>query len=88
MKFVHFWRMAVKELSLSEKIYYRDLLEKLSAWQSLMEKYPEFVLIQQILESEIPAKSKGDMSQTNNSSSAVHMKLHYSLPDELSSFIR
>ena len=88
MKFVNFWRIAIKQLSLPEKICYRDLIEKLSAWQSLMEKYPEFALIQRLLESEIPDETKEDMSRTNNSSPEVYMKLHHSLPDKFPSFIR
>ena len=84
MKFVHFWRTAVKELSLSEKKYYRDMLEKISEWQSLMEQYPEFKLIRKILESEIPSETNEDLSQEHISASSLAMKSLCSLKNDFS----
>ncbi len=53
MKSVKFWRMAVKQLSTTERMFFRDAIRTLLAWQILKEEYLELDLIMRILESEI-----------------------------------
>ncbi len=54
MKSVKYWKMATKELSLTEQMFFRDAIKTLLAWQALKEEYLELDLIMRILESEIP----------------------------------
>ena len=54
MKPVKFWKMAIKQLSLTEKMFFRDALKTLLEWQVLKGEYLELDLIMRILESEIP----------------------------------
>jgi hypothetical protein len=53
MRSIKFWRMAVKELSLTERMFFRDAIKTLFAWDVLKGEYPELDLIMRILESEI-----------------------------------
>jgi hypothetical protein len=53
MKSIKFWQMAAKQLSLTEKMFFRDAIKTLLEWQVLKEEYLELDLIMRILESEI-----------------------------------
>lgn len=53
MKSVKFWKMAAKELSMTEQIFYRDAIKTLFAWEVLRDEYPDLDLIMRILESEV-----------------------------------
>ena len=53
MRSIKFWRMAVKELSLTERMFFRDAIKTLFAWDVLKGEYPDLDLIMRILESEI-----------------------------------
>jgi len=53
MKSVKFWKSAAKQLSLTEKMFFRDAIKTLLEWQVLKEEYLELDLIMRILESEI-----------------------------------
>ena len=53
MKSVKFWQMAAKQLSWTEKMFFRDAIKTLLQWQILKEEYLELDLIMRILESEI-----------------------------------
>jgi hypothetical protein len=53
MKSVKFWKMAAKELSLTEQMFFRDAIKTLLAWEVLKEEYQELDLIMRILDSEI-----------------------------------
>lgn len=48
-----FWQIAVKELSLTERIFYRDVIQTLMEWQIMKEEFGELNLIKKILDSEI-----------------------------------
>ncbi len=53
MKFVNFWRMQALELSLSERMFFRDAIRTLQAWEIVNKEYAELDLIRKILETEI-----------------------------------
>jgi hypothetical protein len=53
MKFVTFWRMQALELSLSERMFFRDAIRTLQAWEIVKKEYAELELIRKILETEI-----------------------------------
>jgi hypothetical protein len=53
MKSVKFWQMAAKQLSWTEKMFFKDAIKTLLQWQILKEEYLELDLIMRILESEI-----------------------------------
>jgi len=53
MKSVKFWQMAAKQLSSTEKMFFRDAIKTLLQWQILKEEYLELDLIMRILDSEI-----------------------------------
>jgi hypothetical protein len=57
MKSVKFWKMATGQLSLNEKMFFRDTIKTLLEWRALKEEYLELDLIMRILESEIPIAS-------------------------------
>ena len=58
MRSIKFWRMAVKELSLTERMFFRDAIKTLFAWDVLKGEYPELDLIMRILESEIRLRTQ------------------------------
>lgn len=64
MKSIRFWKMEVKQLSLTERIFFCDAIKTLFAWDLIREEYKELDLIKRILESEIrvtdrdPSKGK------------------------------
>ncbi len=53
MKSVKFWRTEIKQLSLTERIFFRDAIQTLFSWEVLKEEYSELDLIMRILNSEI-----------------------------------
>ncbi len=53
MKFVKFWSMQARELSLSERMFYRDAIRTLQAWDIVRKEFGELELIKNILEREI-----------------------------------
>ena len=53
MKSIRFWRMEVQQLTLTERIFFRDAISTLMAWGSLNEEFRELALIRKVLESEI-----------------------------------
>ncbi len=53
MKSVKFWKMEISQLSLSERMFFRDAIRTLQAWPSLNEEYRELDLISRILERDI-----------------------------------
>ncbi len=75
MKFVNFWRMQALELSLSERIFFRDAIRTLQAWEIVNKEYAELDLIKKILETEINVlpvnlteerKDKGEKTSRKN----------------------
>ncbi len=53
MKFITFWRMQALELSLTERMFFRDAIRTLQTWEILKKEYAELELIKKILEAEI-----------------------------------
>jgi hypothetical protein len=53
MKFVTFWRMQALDLSLTERMFFRDAIRTLQAWEIVNKEYAELELIKKILEMEI-----------------------------------
>lgn len=53
MKFVTFWRMQALELSLTERMFFRDAIRTLQAWEIVKKEYADLELIKKILETEI-----------------------------------
>lgn len=66
MKSVKFWRIAVKDLSITERIFFRDVIETLLAWQVLKGECPELEIIKRILESELRLKPVKDKNSDSN----------------------
>ena len=55
MRFAKFWKMQVFDLSLTERMFYRDAIRTLQAWEPLKDEFVELDLIRKMLEAEIPA---------------------------------
>ena len=53
MRFTKFWRMQVFDLSLTERMFYRDAIRTLQAWEPLKDEFVELDLIRKMLESGI-----------------------------------
>lgn len=53
MKSVRFWRGQVKQLSLGERIFYRDTIMTLLQWHAVEKEFFELDIIRRVLESEI-----------------------------------
>ena len=53
MKFITFWKMQALDLSLTERMFFRDAIRTLQAWEIVKKEYAELELIKKILEAEI-----------------------------------
>ncbi len=53
MRFAKFWKMQVFDLSLTERMFYRDAIRTLQAWEPLKDEFVELNLIRKMLEAEI-----------------------------------
>jgi hypothetical protein len=53
MKKVKFWRMEIKQLSLSERMIFTTAMNKLLSWEIFKEEFLELDIIRRLLESEI-----------------------------------
>ncbi len=53
MRFAKFWKMEIFELSLTERIFYRDAIRTLQAWKPLRDEFAELEMIKKMLEEEI-----------------------------------
>jgi hypothetical protein len=58
MRFAKFWKVEIFELSLTERMFYRDAIRTLQAWKPLREKFAELEMIKKMLEEEIPLPSQ------------------------------
>lgn len=56
MKSVNFWKMQIKELSITERIFFRDAILTMLSWEALKGEYLELDLIRRMLESDIRIK--------------------------------
>jgi len=53
MKKVKFWRMEIKQLSLTERMIFTTAMNKLLSWEVFKEEFLELDIIRRLLESEI-----------------------------------
>ena len=53
MRFIKFWKMQALELSLAERIFFRDAIRTLQAWEIINKEYAELDLVKKILDAEI-----------------------------------
>jgi hypothetical protein len=53
MKKIKFWRMEIKQLSLTERMIFTTAMNKLLSWEVFKEEFLELDLIRRLLESEI-----------------------------------
>lgn len=53
MKPVRYWKMEIQQLSISERMFFKDAIRTLLTWDVLKDEYSELALIQKIIESEI-----------------------------------
>jgi hypothetical protein len=58
MKSVHFWKIEIKQLSLSERMFFRDAIRTLQEWPLLNDECLELNVVKRILESEIRLQEK------------------------------
>ncbi len=52
MKSINFWKTEIKQLSLTERMFFKDVIKTLLNWETLRKEYKELDLIRRILESE------------------------------------
>ncbi|MEJ2683800.1 MAG: hypothetical protein P8Z71_05340 [Candidatus Sulfobium sp.] len=53
MKPVRFWKMEIRRLSLTERMFFRDAIKTLLSWDKIGEECIELEVIRRILDSEI-----------------------------------
>ena len=53
MKKVKFWRMEIKQLSLTERMIFTTAMNKLLSWEVFKEEFLELDIIRRLLESEL-----------------------------------
>ncbi|MDA8433829.1 MAG: hypothetical protein M0Z60_12840 [Nitrospiraceae bacterium] len=53
MRFAKFWKVEIFELSLTERMFYRDAIRTLQAWKPLRQEFAELEMIRRMLEEEI-----------------------------------
>jgi hypothetical protein len=64
MKSVRFWRTEVQQLSLMERMFFKDVIKTLLTWKVLKKEYLELDLIRRILESEIQINTQEEKAHT------------------------
>ncbi len=82
MKFVTFWRMQALELSLSERMFFRDVIRTLQTWEIVNKEYAELDLIRKILETEInvlPVNQAAERKDKRNSNPQKDQNSHHAL---------
>jgi len=73
MKSLKFWRMQIQELSPSERMFYKDVIDTLLAWSVLKEECMELIILKRMLESEIYISSRNDRKEEVRPDSAVSL---------------
>jgi len=63
MKSLKFWKMQIQLLSLSERMFYKDVIDTLLAWKVLKEECLELIILKRMLESEIHVSGQADMKE-------------------------
>ncbi len=66
VKFITFWRMQALDLSLTERMFFRDAIRTLQAWEIVKKEYAELDLIKKILETEIKILSVNPLEEEAN----------------------
>jgi len=61
MKPLKFWRMQIQQLSLSERIFYKEVIKTLLTWGVLKRECLELNILQKMLESESNVTSQNDI---------------------------
>ncbi|MBE0425151.1 MAG: hypothetical protein IBX72_00690 [Nitrospirae bacterium] len=64
MKSVRFWKTEVQQLSLMERMFFKDVIKTLLNWEVLKKEYLELDLIRRILESEIQISTQEEKADT------------------------
>jgi hypothetical protein len=73
MKSIKFWKMQIRMLSLSERMFYKDVIDTLMAWKVLKEECLELIILKRMLESEIHVSGQADMKEEKRPAGAVSL---------------
>jgi|WetSurSiteA1Bulk_404760.scaffolds.fasta_scaffold176085_1 hypothetical protein len=63
MRSLKFWKMQIQLLSLSERMFYKDVIDTLLAWKVLKEECLELIILKRMLESEIHVSGQSDLKE-------------------------
>jgi hypothetical protein len=63
MKSLKFWKMQIKQLSPSEKMFYKDVIDTLMDWRVLGEECLELIILKRMLASEIHVSGQSDLKE-------------------------
>ena len=58
MKSIKFWKTEIKQLSLTERIFFKDAIRTLLQWDAMKKEFSELEMIERVLESEIRIKTE------------------------------
>jgi hypothetical protein len=73
MKSLKFWKMQIRLLSLSEKMFYKDVIDTLLAWKVLEEECLELIILKRMLTSEMHVCSSTVRKEETRPVSAVNV---------------
>lgn len=66
MKSITFWKTEIKQLSLTERMFFKDVIKTLLSWEALKKEYKELDIIRKILDSETQIDTFNDNKMTIN----------------------
>jgi hypothetical protein len=75
MKSLKFWKMQIRMLSQSERMFYKDMIDTLMAWKVLKDECLELIILKRMLESEIQASCRSDVKEEKHTA-GVESLLH------------
>jgi hypothetical protein len=73
MKSLKFWKMQIQQLSPSEKMFYKDVIDTLLAWKVLKEECLELIILKRMLESEIHVSGQSDVKEEKRPAGEVSL---------------
>lgn len=82
MKPVRFWKMEIKRLSLTERMFFRDAIKTLLSWDRIGEECFELEVIRRILDSEIRIVETAEAEDRPNRKNSLSKKPFFAYSPE------
>lgn len=66
MRSITFWKTEIRQLSLTERMFFKDVINTLLSWEALKKEYKELDIIRKILDSETQIDTFEDKKTDSN----------------------